>query len=187
MRLLGLLRVQGPSTATKLASQVNESSGLTSYHLRQLASVGLVTDAQPDDLADVHQTGGRERWWKAAHQFTSVHSTTSQDDGELAVRGDYSRSVVAAFSANAQRWLSTAHTWPAEWRDSMRFSDLSLSLTPAEIAQLKAELTEVLGRYRRHEPGQEPVPGAIIVAAQFQVFPYPDQEPPAGRGSAEVT
>ena len=66
MRLLGLLRVEGPSTATKLASQVGESSGLTSYHLRQLASVGLVTDAEPGDLADVQQTGGRERWWKAA-------------------------------------------------------------------------------------------------------------------------
>jgi DNA-binding transcriptional ArsR family regulator len=179
MRLLGLLRVQGPSTATKLASQCGESSGLTSYHLRQLASVGLVTDAEPADLAELQQTGGRERWWKAAHQFTSVKSGLSPvDEDAWAARGDYARSVIASFSANAQRWLSVAHSWPSDWQDAMRFSDMSLSLTHAEILQLKAELHDVLARYRRHEPGQEPEPDTVIVAAQFQVFPYADQEPP---------
>jgi hypothetical protein len=180
MRLLGVLRVQGPSTATKLASQCGESSGLTSYHLRQLASVGLVTDADPDDLAELRPTGGRERWWKAAHQFTSVHRPVSPtDEDEWAAREDYARTVIAAFSANAQRWLSAAHTWPSDWQDAMRFSDTSLSLTHAEILQLKADLYDVLNRYRRHEPGQEPAPGTVIVSAQFQVFPYADQEPPA--------
>jgi DNA-binding transcriptional ArsR family regulator len=180
MRLLGVLRMQGPSTATKLASQVGESSGLTSYHLRQLASVGLVTDAEPSDLADVRPTGGRERWWKAAHQFTSVNSGVLPDDEDTwAARGDYARSVIAQFSANAQRWLSVAHTWPSDWQDAMRFSDMSLSLTHDEIQQLKAELHDVLVRYRRHEPGQEPEPDTVIVSAQFQVFPYADQEPPA--------
>ncbi|MGH3491934.1 MAG: helix-turn-helix domain-containing protein, partial [Sciscionella sp.] len=70
LRLLGLLRLFGPSTATKLAARCGESSGLISYHLRNLADAGLVVQAERVDLADVEQTGGRERWWKAARLTT---------------------------------------------------------------------------------------------------------------------
>src|SRR4051812_14770407 len=41
-RLLGLLRLDGPATASRLARVVGESSGATSYHLRQLAAYGFV-------------------------------------------------------------------------------------------------------------------------------------------------
>ncbi len=43
-RLLGTLRIGGPATATDLATQLGTNSGATSYHLRRLESVGLVTD-----------------------------------------------------------------------------------------------------------------------------------------------
>jgi DNA-binding transcriptional ArsR family regulator len=38
VRLLGLLRSDGSSTATRLAERLGQSSGATSYHLRQLAA-----------------------------------------------------------------------------------------------------------------------------------------------------
>ncbi|HJP78032.1 MAG TPA: helix-turn-helix domain-containing protein [Pseudonocardiaceae bacterium] len=56
-RLLRLLQTSGPSTATKLAAATGETSGLTSYHLRELAKAGLVTEVGH---------AGRERWWQAA-------------------------------------------------------------------------------------------------------------------------
>lgn len=56
-RLLRLLQTSGPSTATKLAELTGESSGLTSYHLRQLATAGLVVETGHN---------GRQRWWQAA-------------------------------------------------------------------------------------------------------------------------
>src|SRR3954454_20546020 len=61
-RLLGLLRLHGPSTASRLAARVGESSGSTSYHLRQLGSVGLVVE-DPEHAGE----GGRERWWREGH------------------------------------------------------------------------------------------------------------------------
>jgi DNA-binding transcriptional ArsR family regulator len=180
MRLLGLLRVHGPSTATKLAARVGESSGLTSYHLRQLASVGLVTEAGPEDLMGVRQTGGRERWWKASHEATAVTQLPDPDDeAATAAIGDYARAVLAASSAKAHAWLSTAYRWPVDWRDTTSFDDTELHLTVAEATRLRAELGAVLAKYRHHSPGAEPPPGTAIVSAQFQVFPYPDQEPPA--------
>src|SRR3954451_23671612 len=63
-RLLGLLRADGPATASGLAERVGESSGVTSYHLRKLAEVGFVEE-------DQERGTRRERWWRAAHTSTS--------------------------------------------------------------------------------------------------------------------
>ena len=38
LRILGLLRADGPATATALAQRLGLNSGATSYHLRQLAA-----------------------------------------------------------------------------------------------------------------------------------------------------
>src|SRR5688500_9678439 len=73
LRLLGLLRVEGPATATQLAERVGESSGSTSYHLRQLARHGFVED-------DPQRGNARERWWRATHQMTSWESGEFRDD-----------------------------------------------------------------------------------------------------------
>ena len=64
LRLLGLLRIDGPATASGLAKRVGESSGSTSYHLRQLAVAGFIEEAP--ELGTK-----RERWWRAAHRETS--------------------------------------------------------------------------------------------------------------------
>lgn len=45
MQLLDALRFGGPATASQLAEKLGESSGATSYHLRQLAAHGFVEDA----------------------------------------------------------------------------------------------------------------------------------------------
>src|SRR6187401_1254603 len=72
-RLLGTLRLDGPATATELAVRLGTNSGATSYHLRQLADVGLVED-------DPERSTGRDRAWRAAHDMTSWHSTDYDDD-----------------------------------------------------------------------------------------------------------
>jgi len=63
MRLLSTLRHDGPATASQLAEKLGESSGATSYHLRQLAAHGFVED-------DPERGKGRERWWRAAKEGT---------------------------------------------------------------------------------------------------------------------
>src|ERR1700761_5736702 len=57
LELVGLLRRLGPLTATQAAELIGESSGSTSFHLRQLAKYGLVEDAGGG--------AGRERPWRA--------------------------------------------------------------------------------------------------------------------------
>ncbi|MFI6324133.1 winged helix-turn-helix domain-containing protein [Nonomuraea sp. NPDC050556] len=63
VRLLAHLRADGPATASQLGRTVGESSGSTSYHLRELAKYGFIEeDPSPD---------GRERRWRARHRITS--------------------------------------------------------------------------------------------------------------------
>src|SRR5580658_6816512 len=45
MKLVGLLRTEGPLTATRAGALLGEPSGTTSFHLRQLAKYGLVEEA----------------------------------------------------------------------------------------------------------------------------------------------
>lgn len=183
LRLLGLLRVYGPSTATKLAVRCGESSGLTSYHLRQLAAAGFVVDADATDLAEHAATGGRERWWKAARRSTYTQSPPAHDVAAVAATEDYLHAVLSAHVDSARRWLSNAYAWPQEWQDASTFSDIPLRLTLAEARQLEIDVAALLARYRRNDPdlhpGTEGVPvEAIVYAAQYQLFPRPDQDPP---------
>ena len=73
MRLLGSLRIDGPATATALAEKLGTNTGATSYHLRQLAEVGLVTE-------DPDRGTSRQRWWQAAHDISHFDPTDFDDD-----------------------------------------------------------------------------------------------------------
>ena len=44
VRMLGMLRIDGPATATTLADRLGLNTGATSYHLRQLAQAGFVVE-----------------------------------------------------------------------------------------------------------------------------------------------
>src|SRR6188768_4486069 len=67
-RLLTALRMDGPATATALAASLGTNTGATSYHLRKLASVGLV-----EETGDGR---GKERPWRAA---TASHEWRERD------------------------------------------------------------------------------------------------------------
>lgn len=68
MALYGALQDHGAATASQLARRLGESSGQTSYHLRQLEKHGFIED-------DPAHQGGRERWWRArGFNFTTWDS-----------------------------------------------------------------------------------------------------------------
>ncbi|MEW2355457.1 helix-turn-helix domain-containing protein [Spirillospora sp. NPDC029432] len=58
-RILHRLGTHGPATSTTLGAYLGESTGTTSYHLRQLERYGFVEDVP-------ERSGGRERWWRSA-------------------------------------------------------------------------------------------------------------------------
>jgi DNA-binding transcriptional ArsR family regulator len=160
VQLLGLLRLGGPSTATALAARIGESSGTTSYHLRQLAAAGLVVE-------DSERGNARDRWWKAAQASTRLETAGMDRDPETLMAVDAYMSAVAQTSwRRLENWLRTSRTWPKRWRDATTLSDQNLSLTAKELLALSDELDAVVERYRR-----EPKKGDERVVVQYQTFP----------------
>jgi DNA-binding transcriptional ArsR family regulator len=161
LRLLGLLRADGPATATALGERLAVSPALASYHLRQLAEHGFIEEA-PDLARD-----GKERWWRASHQRTSWSTVEFLDTPErVAAEQAFGREIVRAQASNAMGWVTGTHTWPAEWVDAADMSDWILELTPDELHELRDELHEVIARRRapRHE-------GSERVVAVLHLYP----------------
>jgi hypothetical protein len=165
MRLLGLLRLDGPSTATKLAARVGESSGATSYHLRQLAAYGFVVeDAE-------HAGSGRERWWRAAARFTQLPRTTARE--AIADTEGFLRALANDFLHEIDGFLNELPSLPPAWDDGWTMSDRVLRLTPAEAKRLRREVLAVVERYREDQPGESPdtPKSAARVIMQIQMLP----------------
>ncbi len=167
VRLLGLLREHGPSTATLLGRRVGQSSGVTSYHLRQLALHGFVAE-------DVERGNQRERWWRAAHRSTWFDSADGGDPAVQALGEEYLRAVAGSYTERMARFLDGSSTFRAvmgpDWDDAWTLSDTMLALTPQQGRQVVEALTDVLSRFPAAEPGRPPS-GRQRVAVQFQVLP----------------
>jgi DNA-binding transcriptional ArsR family regulator len=165
IELVGLLRVQGPMTATRAAQLLGESSGSTSFHLRQLAKYGLVEDAGGGH--------GRERPWRATAMFTGWPDVA--DSPELAAAGGLLRSVIAErYFEWVMGWLELRDSEPAEWQRAAQFGDTVLYLTAEELESLDHELEAMMDRFldRLTKPELRP-PGARRVAYLHLAFPDP--------------
>lgn len=164
VNLLSELRLHGPSTASQLARRLGESSGATSYHLRQLALHGFVTE-------DETRRAGRERWWRSVHRYTFLD--LSGELGDPAAGGEYLRAVARNYSALMLRFAEqverVAQVYGPEWVPAYTLSDWTLRLTARQATELNGELFELLNRYR-DLPAED---GAGVVKAQLQLFPLP--------------
>jgi hypothetical protein len=164
-RLLGLLRLDGPSTATLLGQRVGESSGSTSYHLRQLAAYGFVEELPG------HGTG-RERWWQARHRMTSwqADDVTGQPGGDE-VQDEMTRLQVTGHGRVLDAWLQQRAALGPAWTTAASINDYALRLTPEQARTLADELLAVLDRWSTQHPAAEPADGSELVSVLLDVVP----------------
>ncbi|MFB8249062.1 ArsR/SmtB family transcription factor [Streptomyces sp. NPDC001046] len=163
MQLLIALRRGGPATASRLAEKLGESSGATSYHLRQLAAHGFVAD-------DPERGKGRERWWKAVDQGVQLDETLISDP-DPAVRGAvalFRYELANVHTQEVATWLGTAHDWGEEWDGATDLSDFTLRLTPELARELVAKMHDLVQSYRTAPEG---TPGAETVRVHTHLFP----------------
>lgn len=179
VRLLGLLRVDGPSTATRLAERVGESSGSTSYHLRQLAAHGFITACDPPEDEPRGAGSAREKWWRAAHRrtrFAVPERAPGEEVGEADVLAEeYLRSVAAVNHGQVLEWLGASADLPASWRNAGALSDITLRLTREQCDRLRQQLSELITSYDREHPADAPDEreDSERVVVQWQVLPFP--------------
>ena len=148
MQLVGLLRREGPLTATKAAEILGESSGTTSFHLRQLAKYGLVEEAGGGT--------GRQKPWQATALFTSLPSVAEPGgiEASIAVRS----AMATLYHQALSDWIMRAPDEPAEWQEAAEMSDLMLYLSVDELAELTSSIQSQLKQYasRLTDPSLRP-------------------------------
>ena len=162
-RLLTALRTHGPATATELARDLVTNTGATSYHLRKLASVGLVEETEDGR--------GRERPWRAA---TDMHGWTERDvagDPDARTATDWLRRYyLHGFVERYEAWLDTQAGWPLDWQDAAGASDFALRLTPAGLTAFNADIQALHERYRAMPPTGDPI-DVQTVEVHVHAFP----------------
>src|SRR5450432_884064 len=163
LALVGLLRMEGPLTATRAAALLGESSGSCSFHLRQLAKYGMVEEAGGGR--------GRERPWRATALFTQW-SDDSGEPGAAEAAGMLSSIVADGYFDDVRRWLQARPGEPQEWRDAAAFGDSFLYLTAAELAELGEQTHALTERFldRLTRPELRP-PDARLVTWLHLAFP----------------
>jgi DNA-binding transcriptional ArsR family regulator len=163
LALIGLLRREGPLTATQAGARLGESSGSMSFHLRQLAKYGLVEETG--------EGPGRQKPWRATAQYTSW-SATPHDPDLAEATAQFSRVIAARYAALTQSWIDRQPQERDEWKAAAQFGDTFLWLTPQELTRLGKQLTALLEPYdARLSDDTERPEGSRLVSWLHLAFP----------------
>lgn len=164
VQLFNKLSELGPMTASGLAEALGESSGATSYHLRQLAKHGLVQEVEGRGTA-------RERWWERVPGSITISDRGPNDTpaGRQLV-AEVTRQQFDQQAQNMRDFVRYARErLPERWGAVNDFS-VSNQYLPVEaveelIRRYHALLDEVIAPYRGKQ-----LPGTRPVQIQFNAF-----------------
>jgi DNA-binding transcriptional ArsR family regulator len=143
IRILDELSMYGPLTASGLGERFGESSGATSYHLRQLERHGLVRE-------DTAKGNARERWWERTPGSVSVPDPADFPAGSAErlasklVTDEFLRgreAVMREFLAADEGVLDE------EWTRLAVADTINLRLTPEQFQALLNDIDVVLWKY----------------------------------------
>lgn len=146
LAILGKLRSDGPSTASRLAPDVGASPSVTSWHLRHLAEHGLVED----DPAD--HGGGRSRWWRAVGSGFRFQVDPDDPGPGLAL----SDAIEASEAGLVERWRNSRSRLPREWLAVSGRYNTRIRATPEEIAALDDAIEALLAPLATRPASERP-------------------------------
>ncbi|HJQ41998.1 MAG TPA: helix-turn-helix domain-containing protein [Jatrophihabitantaceae bacterium] len=169
VQMLRILQLRDQASVTSLAEELGETTGATSYHLRQLARHGLVEQCSSPEGES------RQKWWRLA--VDQIHMAgfefMANDETREAV-GFLLREYSAERSRKLANWYATATQWPEAWQKASSDADGNLDLNPTQLRALADEMAALLTKYRELKPGR----GARKVDVQYAVFPSDTGERP---------
>jgi DNA-binding transcriptional ArsR family regulator len=159
LQLLEVL-AEGPSTASKLAERLGESSGATSYHLRELAKAGLVVD-------DEERGNARERWWRRPERLVIAPTTGSPEERAA---GERVRAVLLERDERAlEAFVAAEESLPEDWAEVAFVGNWTVHMTPEELDEFSRRVMAMMDAYRR--PVEERPDGARPVHLSYRGLP----------------
>ena len=174
VQILDTLSIYGEFTASGLAERLGESSGATSYHLRQLEKHGFVREVAGKGT-------GRERWWERVPGGISLNATKMEDTPAMraatkAVVREWDRSRNELLSEFQDRGFDELSQ---EWFLSTNVGTVNLRLTQEQLKGIVDKWEEFIDPFIEEYRGQN-LPGSRPVQIHFNAFPVMDgHETPA--------
>lgn len=156
-RIMDVLRVHGPSTASAVAERTGQAIGNISHHLKVLGSSNLIEEA-PELAKD-----RRERWWRLVNASLRWSSMDFADDPAAQALSD------AVQSMNLEHHFNMVRTWYGQgdddrqrhWAEGYFSTDKWLRMTPRELRELNQEVVDLFAKWAKRDipdDGQEREP-----------------------------
>lgn len=149
----------GPATSAMLARGLDSNTGVTSYHLRELAKAGLIE-------RDVSQ--GRAQFWRIASG--DVRFGDPQDSPVPALAQSVIDLRLAGLAASVDGYLRRDDLSPA-WRDAALFSQSALIGTAEELAEFAQAYLELVRRWSETTRTRSALPETRAVRLALFAFP----------------
>ena|ERR1022692_1023499 len=141
-RLLSLLKLDGPSTASVLAQRTGQATGNISHHLHALAAANLIEEV-PELARD-----RRERWWRRTAPVLRWSSADFADDEAADAVARAADSLELDYQVmRARQWAQETDEEKARWPAGPFATSTWMRLTDAELAELGAEMTGLIRRW----------------------------------------
>ncbi|MGW3248070.1 ArsR/SmtB family transcription factor [Streptomyces sp. NPDC001070] len=154
LAILERLQRHGPATATQLAPDVGATPSVTSWHLRHLASFGLVRDAEPGP-------DRRQRRWEAVARGFRFEAPRDPDDEEgMSAARVLSREMFLRSGDLANRWAAEVEPElePA-WRRLAGLANTRVVVSADELAAIEDAIELVLAPYVTRDEAARPADG----------------------------
>jgi DNA-binding transcriptional ArsR family regulator len=170
VQILDTLSTFGEFTASGLAERLGESSGATSYHLRQLERHGFVREVAGKGT-------GRERWWERVPGGISLNATEMEDTPAMRAA---TKTLLLQWENNRSALLREFQQrgWdelPQEWIGASSVSTANLKLRVDQLKEITEAWEEFIDSHLEKYRGQTG-PGLRPVQIHFNAFPVLDGE-----------
>jgi DNA-binding transcriptional ArsR family regulator len=159
LRMLEALREE-PATASILARRLNESTGATSYHLRELARHGFIEE-------EVDRGTARERWWRRRERMLLIAPKVGKEPETDAAYARLQSIFLERDATALERWVRIESS--PRWREAAMVGNWNIHATPEEIEALTEKVVALVDELRR-APVEVP-PEAKAVHVSFRALP----------------
>lgn len=170
VKIFDVLSTYGEFTASGLAERLGESSGATSYHLRQLEKHGFVREVEGKGI-------GRERWWERVPGAVNLGLDVA---AESAAGKEATQLVMKEWSNNRERTLADfldkgEGSLSKDWIEASMISVTNVFVTNRELAEFAEKIAKLAAKFAEKHRNQR-TEGSRPVQIQINAFPVVDGE-----------
>lgn len=151
--ILSHLLVAGEQTATQCAAAVGITASNCSWHLRELARLGLA------ERADADASDGRKRPWRAT--ITGIVFDSAADPTDALAQAAVRAAWIDEAETRLADYVRAEDEIPQAWRDAATISDFAVQVTAAELAEIGERIDRIVRPYIRATRGDAPADSRI--------------------------